>query len=149
MLAGGALTAFATNPLQITLPAIVTELETAVTAALKAYHGENPLKTGPVREELRARLPRATDARLFSYVLERLEKRKKITVTNEFLALAEHKPVLKDDEKSLRSRMLGLYRSGGITPPTLKEVTDTLKAPPKEVAAMLGLADARRPAGKN
>jgi selenocysteine-specific elongation factor len=139
MLAGGSLAAFAVNPLQLTLPAIVIELETAVTDALKAYHGEHPLKTGPVREELRARLPRATDARLFSYVLERLEKRKKLTVTNEFLALAEHKPVLKDDEKNLRGAMLGLYRGGGITPPTLKEVGDALKAPPKEVTALLGL----------
>ncbi len=139
MLAQGLLISFGANPLQLTLPAVVTELETAVTTALKAYHAEHPLKTGPVREELRARLPRATDARLFGFVLEHLEKRKKLIATNEFLALAEHKPVLKDDEKNLRDRMLGLYRSGGITPPTTKEIIDILKAPPKEVTAMLGL----------
>ena len=139
MISRGVLAAFSSSPLQITLPDIIKELEAAVTAALKAYHAENPLKTGPVREELRARLPRATDARLFGFVLERLEKRKKITIANEFLSLAEHKPVLKDDEKSLHGRMLELYRESGITPPTLKEVGETLKAPPKEMTAMLGL----------
>jgi selenocysteine-specific elongation factor len=139
MVSRGELTAFAASPLQITLPAVITELEAAVTDALKAYHSGNPLKKGPVREELRARLPRATDIRLFSHVLERLEKSKKITVANEFLSLAEHTPVLKEDEKSLRSRMLGLYRSGGITPPTLKEVTASLNPSPKELSAMLGL----------
>ena len=139
MLTRGMLISFGANPLQLTLPAIITELETAVTIALKAYHAEHPLKTGPVREELRARLPRATDSRLFSFVVEQLEKRKKLTATNEFLALAEHRPVLKDDEKNLRGRMLGCYRSGGITPPTTKEIIDTLKAPSKEVTAMLGL----------
>ncbi|MCX5900031.1 MAG: SelB C-terminal domain-containing protein, partial [Proteobacteria bacterium] len=41
--------------------------------------------------------------------------------------------------KNLRGAMLGLYCGGGITPPTLKEVGDALKAPPKEVTAMLGL----------
>jgi len=139
MISRGVLAAFSSSPLQITLPDIIKELEAALTAGLKAYHAEHPLKTGPVREELRARLPRATDARLFGFVLERLEKRKKITITNEFLSLAEHKPVLKDDEKSLHGRMLELYRESGSTPPTLKEVGETLKAPPKEMTAMLGL----------
>ena len=139
MLSRGVLISFGANPLQLTLPAIITELETAVINALKAYHAEHPLKTGPVREELRARLPRTTDTRLFSFVVELLEKHKKLTATNEFLALAEHKPVLKDDEKNLRGRMLGFYCSGGINPPTTKEIIDTLKAPSKEVNAMLGL----------
>lgn len=135
----GAIIVYGKEPLQITLPEIMAELEIAITGALRAYHAEQPLKPGPVRDELRARLPRMLDSRLFSRVLETMEKKKKIRSANEFLALPGHAPVLKDGEKGLRSGMLGLYREAGSQPPTVKEVTEKLKAPPKEISSMLGL----------
>ncbi len=139
MRAAEKITVYSDDPLSVTLPDIIGELESAVSGALSAFHGEQPLKPGPVRDELRARLPRTLDVRLFSWVLEALEKQKKIRITNEFLALPAHTPVLKEDEKSLRGRMLGLYRQAGSMPPTVKEVTEQMHAPAKEITAMLGL----------
>lgn len=130
---------YGADPLQVTLPEVIAGLEDAIAAALAAYHGEQPLKPGPVRDELRGRLPRLLDGRLFSRVLESMEKREKIRMTQEFIALPAHAPVLKEDEKSLRGRMLGLYREAGAMPPTVKEVAEKLRAPAKEITAMLGL----------
>jgi len=139
LLSSGAVVAFAKDPLHITLPAVVEGIKSAVTAHLKAYHARNPLKPGMVKEELRTKLHRDTDQRLYGYVIDRLVKKGTIKITNEFLSLPEHKPVLRDSQKGLKEKMLSLYKKGGKFPPTRKELVEKLNIHEKEAAGILGL----------
>lgn len=131
--------AFNTNPLQITMPEVIRELEMQITGELKTYHSQNPLKAGMLKEELKVKLPKNTDAKLYSFCIENLEKKGGLTIAKEFLALPEHKPVLKEGEQGLKQRIALLYRDAGKEPPTKKELIEKLKIQEKEAASLLNL----------
>ena len=97
------------------------------------------LKPGLLKEEIRAGLRRGTDQRLYSFVLEGLAKKEKVRITNEFLSLPEHKPVLEDSQKDLRQKILTLYTKGGNTPPAKRELIEKLKVNDREASGILEL----------
>jgi selenocysteine-specific elongation factor len=139
LLADKTAAAFSTSPLQITLPDVIRELEARITGELKTYHKQNPLKAGMLKEELKVKLPKNTDAKLYAFCIEKLEKKGGLTMAKEFLALPEHKPVLKEGEQGLKQRIAALYRNGGKEPPTKKELIQTLGIQEKEAGSLLNL----------
>jgi selenocysteine-specific elongation factor len=139
MVSRGQILAFNKDPLQITLPDCVKELEKYIIKTLKDFHAQNPLKMGLLKEELKGRLPRDTNPKLFGFAVEKLAQVKKLHMSKEFLCLPDHKPVLKDRQKDLQKKILDLYHKGGISPPTRKEVLETLKVPEGEVLNLLKL----------
>lgn len=139
MLSSGRIIAFNQNPLQITLPDNVLNVEMCITNQLKTYHRQNPLKPGLVKEELRTGLPKGIELKLFAFVIEKLVQKGKITITHEFLSLPEHRPVLKDSQKDLKNRIITLYQKGGITPPTKKELIEKFKVSERETTNILNL----------
>lgn len=139
MLSKGAVVSFCKSPLQITLPDIINEIQANIIYQLKTYHARNPLKAGLQKEELRAGLPRGTGPKLYAFAVEKLVKRGKIKITNEFLSLPEHKLVLREDQQDLKNKILALYKKGGITPPTKREFVEKLKVQSMEAAAILNL----------
>jgi len=139
MFSQGELILYNKNPRQIALPSVINDLELIVKKTLETFHKEQPLKMGLLKEEIRTRLPKETDPKLYSFVMERLINNKEIALTDEFLALSGHKPKLKSNQKSLKDRMMSFYKKGGITPPTVKELVEKLKTNEKELLSILNV----------
>lgn len=139
LLCGGQIVSFSRDPLHITTPQTVKELEQRILEELKAYHSKNPLKMGMLREELRARLPYDTSPKLFSYVADKLAERKKIGLSKEYLFLSGRSPVLQDVQKDLQKKILDIYSKEALMPPTLKDLIEKLLVSEKEISGLLDL----------
>lgn len=137
MLAAETIIAFAKKPLQITFPAVLAEIEKGILDQLQNFHTKNPLNPGLLKEELKTGLPKATNPKLYSFAIEKLVEKGRITMSKEFLSLAEHKPVLQDSQKDLSKKILACYKSAGSTPPTKRELIEKLGSREKETTAML------------
>ncbi len=104
------------------LGTVVQELQQEAARFLEAFHKSQPLKLGASKEELRRRLPEELEVRLFNFLLQDLEKQGQVAMDKELVRLASHRVVLKEDQEELARKVEALYRRGGMTPPTLKEV---------------------------
>ncbi len=103
-------------------PSIYNEICTKVNEILSAFHEQNPLKQGIPKEELRSRLYKGLDPKLFQYLQKDLIKRNIIVRDEATIRLASHRVAMKDDVKTLKHEMLNLYRGAVLSPPTVKEV---------------------------
>jgi selenocysteine-specific elongation factor len=100
---------------------------------LSSYHEKNPLKPGLSKEELRTRLYRGLDPRLFQYLLNDLLKKGAIAQDQALIKLAGHQVSLQDGEESLRRELEDFYRKAKLAPPTLKEVMAAFTKYPQEL----------------
>ena len=89
---------------------------------LTAFHKNNPLQPGIVKEELRSRLGHGIDQRLFHFLLNDLVKQKTVVQDQAHLRLTTHKVALKEEENKLRQDLTADYQTAGIAPPTIKEI---------------------------
>ncbi len=103
-------------------------LKEKVEAVLAAYHAENPLKLGLAKEELRFRLHRRLDQRLFQYLLNDLVKAGAVVQEEAEIRLAGHQVSFKEDEESLRRDMEAFYAEAGLKAPTVKELLGRFEA---------------------
>jgi selenocysteine-specific elongation factor len=119
---------------------VVEELSKAILAVVARYHQDNPLKTGLAREELRSGFKPPVEAKLFQHTLDTLLKKKEIVQEQAEVRLPGFAVTLQVDEQELQSKILGLYREGGITPPILSEVMASLRDfPEKQVNQVFSL----------
>ena len=102
--------------------AVYEKLGEKLRSVLAAYHKENPLKAGLSKEELRSRLYRGLDQRLFQFLLNDLQKKGLISQDQALIRMADHQVSLKDDEQTLRRGLELYYKQADLAPPTLKEV---------------------------
>jgi selenocysteine-specific elongation factor len=130
---------FSQDPVQITTPHSIQQLEQIILKELESYHKNNPLKMGMLKEELRGRLPHNTNTKLFSYVADKLIAENKIGSSKEHLFLSGRSPVLQDTQKDLQKIILETYCKEELTPPTLKELVEKLRVSEKEVLSLLSL----------
>jgi selenocysteine-specific elongation factor len=125
---------------------VYEKLVEKLNAVLVTYHQENPLKAGLPKEELRARLYRGLDQRLFQYLLNDRQKKGEITQDQALIRMSSHKVSLKEDEKNLRRELEAFYKAADLAPPTIKEVMAKFSKYPqdllKEVLAILVRDDA-------
>jgi selenocysteine-specific elongation factor len=87
-----------------------------------AFHRQQPLKPGMSREELRQRLARRLDAKLFALVAGRLAEEGRLVAEKDLLRLPEHQVRLAGGEAKLKEKIEAAYREGGWFPPNLKDV---------------------------
>ncbi len=107
---------------------------------LAIYHQEHPLQPGLSKEELRTRLARQLDPRLFQHLLNDLTKAAKIALDDAWVRLAEYRVSLKADEESLRHDLSTFYLQAGLTPPTVKETLEKFSlVAPSQVLSMLAV----------
>ncbi|MDA8125250.1 MAG: selenocysteine-specific translation elongation factor [Deltaproteobacteria bacterium] len=113
----------------------------AMVRNLKEYHERNPLKEGLSREELRTTLAPGTaeglHPKIFSMALRDLEKGERIVVEKETIRLAGHQVRLQGEMEDLRAKLSGLYKSGGLAPPTAREVLERFVDRKKEITSLL------------
>ncbi|MEW6388461.1 MAG: selenocysteine-specific translation elongation factor [Thermodesulfobacteriota bacterium] len=119
------------------LTSTAATLEGQICQHLKTYHQQNPLKPGLSKEELRRKLPPQVEMRLFNFVLARLQKQNQVAVEKDLVRLAGHRVQLAGEAEDLTRRLEELYRRGELKPPTLKEVMETLNAPPAQIQQLL------------
>jgi selenocysteine-specific elongation factor len=108
-------------------------------AAVKAFHVAKPLAAGVSREELRGRLPRATDPRLFARLLAQLVERGELVTDGEHVRAPSHRAASGAAGGALKEKTAAALAQGGLTPPWLAELPSALSAPAAEVAAVLKL----------
>jgi len=105
-----------------------SSLQQEIEAQLEAYHRANPLKTGMSKEELKSKLPRAMDAKLFNLILVQMGKTGRIAQEENTVRLSSHSVSLGVDQADLRDKMLAVYREAGLQPPFFRDVSRQLNA---------------------
>ncbi len=98
------------------------------------FHVKNPLKSGMLKEELRAKLN--LDPRLFANLITSL---KDIVTEKELVRLAAFSVALSQVDESLKTNMLGLIGKSGFQPPTREELCQSLKLDQKHLSDILKL----------
>ncbi|MFZ5761413.1 MAG: selenocysteine-specific translation elongation factor [Thermodesulfobacteriota bacterium] len=112
---------------------VLDSLGSQVEALLAEFHRQQPMKQGLPLEELRSRLHRALDQRLFQLLLADLCKRGITVLDTTTIRLASHQVSLAADAEALRAGMLACYREAGLAAPTVKEVRDRFATYPAKL----------------
>lgn len=122
---------------------LYTQLKDEMMKVLEEYHAANPLKPGMSKEELKSKLPREVDGKLFNALLSDLVGDQSVTQDKDKVRLAGHRIALEGKQQELEGRIAGIMRQAGLGPPSVKELSEQLKAGEKEVQEILAvLADA-------
>ncbi|HEU0265550.1 MAG TPA: selenocysteine-specific translation elongation factor [Geobacterales bacterium] len=100
---------------------------------LAAFFVTNPLKEGMGKEELRMRLPKRSDPRFFGPLLTALEKEGKVRAERDVVALTGRKVGGNAAQEDLTLRIEGALRRGGMEPPTIRELWESLHSSEKEI----------------
>jgi selenocysteine-specific elongation factor len=101
------------------------------------FHQNQPLKPGMSREELKQRLGRNFEAKLFSHLLNKLTGADQLVAEKDLLRLPQHKVRLAEDDAKLRQSIEQAYKDGGLAPPNLKDVI--AGEDPKQAKQILGV----------
>jgi selenocysteine-specific elongation factor len=103
------------------------------------FHERYPLKPGPSKEEVKSKLPKTVETKLFHRMLKDLVESKEISVERDKLRLSTHRVSLRDDQKRLKNEMEGLFARGGLQSPSLKELASKLSSDESEVRSVVQL----------
>lgn len=107
---------------------------------LAAFHQEYPLLPGLANEELRGRLHRNLDQRLFGKLISDLAKKGEVVHEQGVMRLASHRVALQEHEQDLRRKLENFYEQTGLAVPTLKEVAAEFSAyPEKQIRELLAV----------
>lgn len=101
-------------------------LKKKIEGIVSEFHQGNPLKPGISKEELRSRLFRGKDQKLFHLALQDLIKQNILAQDEAVVRLKDHTVSFAEDEKALRKEVEKIYREAGLKPPTVKELFDRL-----------------------
>jgi selenocysteine-specific elongation factor len=115
------------------------ELKGLILKELADYLVNNPLKEGIGKEELKSRMPKRSDQRFFGPVLSALEKEGKALAARDLVKIAGEKKAGTGDGGALKGRLEAALVTGGIEPPTVKELCESTGAKEKEVLDLLHL----------
>jgi selenocysteine-specific elongation factor len=116
---------------------VLEELFDQVKSLLSDYHKSQPLKPGMPREELKQRLGRGMDQKLFLQLIHRLGESGELAAEKDILRLPSHKVRLTGDDAALKARFEQAYQKGGFAPPNLKDVIQGVE--PKQAKEVLGV----------
>ncbi len=103
------------------------------------FHEKYPLKLGPSMEEVKSKLPKTVEAKLFHRMLRELVESKEVLIEKDKLRLSTHRVSLRDDQKRLKNRVEGLFAQGGLQSPSLKELASKLSTDESEVRNVVRL----------
>ena len=106
---------------------------------LLEFHRKYPLKVGPSKEEVKSKLPKTVETKLFHRILSDLVDSKEVLVEKDKLRLSTHRLFLREDQKRLKNRVEGLFARGGLQSPSLKELASQLSTDESEVRNVIYL----------
>ncbi|MBM4266519.1 MAG: selenocysteine-specific translation elongation factor [Deltaproteobacteria bacterium] len=120
-----------------------TELESAVTDALAAFHRAHPLEAGMDLESLRSRLRVPLPPKQFRPAIDRLAVAGSVVRDESRVRLPQHRVSLDDGESTEITRITGLLASGGLTPLDAKVLATTVGLAPDRLTALLRVLEQR------
>jgi selenocysteine-specific elongation factor len=110
-----------------------------IRAHLDQYHRQFPLKPGVQKEELKSKLPKHYDPKLFSNALQAMRKAGTVVQEEDIVHLAGHTVSLGTDQQTLKNQILSIYRHDGLMPKYFKQVVTQLKTDPDQAAQVMNL----------
>jgi selenocysteine-specific elongation factor len=114
-------------------------LKELLLAGIEGYLSDNPMKEGIGKEELKGRLPKRSDPRFFGTLLAALEKGGKVVTDRDLVRLPGRKGPTNADQEGLKEKIAQMLQTGGIEPPTLRELGEALNRSEKELLEHLNL----------
>jgi selenocysteine-specific elongation factor len=118
---------------------VARALSARLVDAVRAFHAAHPLAPGVPREELRGRLPRAADARLFARLVAGLVEKGALVAEGDHVRDPKHRAASGAAAGALKEKLAAALAKGGVTPPWLAELPALLGADPDDVTAVLKL----------
>jgi len=103
------------------------------------FHEKYPLESGPSKEEVKSKLPKTVEAKLFHRMLRELVDSREVLVEKDKLRLSTHRVSLRDDQRRLKKRVEGLFAKGGLQSPSLRELASMLSTDESEVRNVVRL----------
>ncbi len=104
-----------------------------------AYHRQNPMREGILKEEIKSRLQLSPP--LFNSLLQKSLKEKKLVLEREIIRLPEHQVRLAADEQQLKEAVRRLYQQAGWQFPDLRELAGQLQTGEGELRTMISLLE--------
>jgi len=115
-----------------------TILRDRITQVLKDYHEKQPSLSGMPKEALNRVCLSEADKKLFFPTLAMLQKEGRIAIDGNLTRLAEHTPKLSEKQQSLAEDIAARFQSAKFTPPTEKELLESIPdAPAREALQWL------------
>ena len=103
-------------------------LKTKTLAEIEAFHRKEPLARGILRETLREKIFSRSGSEIFKAVLASLERDRKIASEKDTIRAAAHSLELSADEKTIRERLVQIYRTAKLEVPKLEDaLTESLR----------------------
>jgi selenocysteine-specific elongation factor len=109
--------------------AVFSAAASTLVDAVREFHDRLPWRAGASREELRAKMPRNADPRLFGRVLDALVAKSEVSVHGELVRLVGFEPTVAGDMARVCEELLALYSRAGTEPPLTAEALRTASAP--------------------
>lgn len=117
----------------------LAKVKRAVDIQLAAFHRANPLRTGMPRGEIRHATAPKIGTHAYDEVLELLAEAGQVRLGDDWVAAAGFAIKPTPRQQALLDRVVDLYRSAGLMPPSLAEATAAIAAPAQAVQAMVQL----------
>ncbi len=103
------------------------------------FHEKYPLRLGPSKEEVKSKLPKTVEAKLFHHMLRELVGLKEVIAEKDKLRLSTHRVSLRDDQERLKNKVERLFAQGGLQSPSIKELASKLSTDDSEVRNVVRL----------
>jgi selenocysteine-specific elongation factor len=103
------------------------------------FHEKYPLKPGPSKEEVKSKLPKSMETKLFHRMLKDLVDSKQLLVEKDKLRLFTHRVSLREDQQRVKNSVKNLFAKGGLQSPSLKELASQLSIDESEVRNVVHL----------
>ncbi len=110
-------------------------LKETVLAQLGEFHQRFPMKSGLSKEELRTKLPPEMDVKLFQILFNELIQSKEVVLEKDKLRLPGHQ-ISSVDERGLVKRVEAAVLTGGLQPPSPRELSEEWSEREEEVRAI-------------
>jgi len=111
---------------------VFQDLQEKTIKEVATYHKQNPLKPGIPKEELKSRIFKGLEQKLFLFTLQDLAKEGEIVQDEAVVRLAGHTVSYGNEEQELRDEISRMYGTAGLKPPNRTEMIKELSryAPP-------------------
>jgi selenocysteine-specific elongation factor len=114
-------------------------LKEEISSKIENYHVTYPMKEGISKEELKTKLPKEIDAKLFNKAVVDLTKSGKVTLGKNKLRLSGYSTLLSESQEDIQRRIMEIYSKEKLSPPIFKELVDRLSSNPSEVKSVLDM----------
>ncbi|MEO7969835.1 MAG: SelB C-terminal domain-containing protein, partial [bacterium] len=108
------------------------ELANTVAAEVKSHHQRDPLSRGLARELLREQFFSHSAPEVFRAVMHQLESKGALVTEKDLVRLSEHTVDLSPADTTLRDKIVAIYQTAQLEPPTLDQALESAGVTPAQ-----------------